>query len=1117
MYNPAKTVTIVCIVGSFDEEYAKLNKEQRRAVDTIDGPLLVIAGPGTGKTQLLSLRAGQILNKTDYGAESILCISFTDNAAQELRERLQRLLGPDGSKVRVFTFHGFGSDIIGRYPEYFDLRRRGLKQLDEIGQYALFEELLATLPFRHPFAGQDENGNFTSLKAIQRGIKAIKQAALEPKDLRMIITANEQAIEKIEPQIRQAFSVPRLSIKMLDKIDQLASEIHSNNVEEVKLGYPSLGQALSHSLGLAVQQARDMGKTGPVGVWRTKHTRIVNGQLVLHARTKLSEFESLVNMFEKYLTILDDRGLFDYEDMILWVLDRLKSSEDLRLTLAEQYLYIMIDEFQDTNGAQNQLIYELSGITHGAEAPNVMAVGDDDQAIMRFQGAEVSNMLDFVRLYKLDDNKIITLADNYRSQPLILDASRKVITQTHDRLEASLVNISISKQLTPRAQPLKPLLDRHQFMSRPEEYAWIAGQIRNIIAEDTPADAIGVIAPKHEMLISLVPYLQAHNISVAYERRENIIDQPIIHQILRTCELLMALANNELSLANSILPEVLSYPSWQLNPSLRVQLALQAEQQRASWLSIMLSQKGKLHSVAEFLISVKDRVHTEPFEQILDIIIGTKPVPGTRLQLSPLRAYYFSKRSEVETPSQFMQLLSHISVLRDSLRSHFKKERYLLKDFLEVMQLYKRSNIKLIDNNPLTYDPSAVQVMTAYGAKGREFNHVFIINATDGAWGPSARGSSNQAYLPENLSIYPTGSTIGDKIRLLYVAMTRAKRYLYISSHSASETGKATKPLSLIEFDGEGWWTAKMMPQPAVPKRVAIVETEWERAYSLPPADMRQLLASKLSIYKLSPTHLKNFLDLRYGGPHRFKIVNLLRFPESKNFSSSFGTSVHSALELAHLEFARTGKLPTIKQVMGYFYEALGGEQLSVIDDSKARRHAEQILPIFYKAEQKRMDKHDLIERSLRADIGHVRLSGKLDKLHFDSATSVRVIDYKTGKAPESHWGLKGLSDSKKTSVHFNRQQLLFYKLLTEQSSINGKSYRVSATELRYVEPRPDNAELVTLTIDEFDALELERMNSLIKSVWQHIMALNFPDTGKYGMSYKDILAFEDDLIGGKI
>ena len=1104
-------------MGKFEQELEKLNKAQRTAVERIEGPLLVIAGPGTGKTQLLSIRAGQILNKTDYGAESILCITFTDNAAQELRERLHRLLGPEGSKVQVFTFHGFGSDIIGRYPEYFDFRRRGLKQLDEIGQYALYEELLSTLPFRHPFAGQDEGGHFTSLKAVQNGVKAIKQAALSTQDLRKIIAANKKSIEKVEPIVRKGFDIPRLSLKLLDGIDQLAQDVHGNQPGEIIPGYQTLEQALGQSLALAVEQAQSEGKTGAVGSWRTKNTRKENGQLVLHARTKLSEFESLVELFEKYQSMLDERGLYDYEDMILWVLDGLKSSEDLRLTLAEQYLYIMIDEFQDTNGAQNQLINELSGVLHGSEQPNVMAVGDDDQAIMRFQGAEVSNMLDFVRLYKLDAKRIIPLIDNYRSQPLILEASRKVITQTNDRLEVSLKALVISKQLRPRSIPLKPLLGRYQFRSRPEEYAWVAGQIKGIIAEGTPADAIGVIAPKHEMLISLVPYLQAHNISVAYERRENIIDQPIVHQLIRICELLAALADNKLALADSMLPEVLSYPFWGLNAEERVKLALRAEKEHRSWLDIMLAEKGKLKNIAQFILMVKDRVHTEPFEQILDVVIGTKEVPGSELAVSPLRGYYFSKHSEAQTPAQFMQLLSHISVLRDSLRAHFKKERYLVKDFLEVMQLYSRSDIKLIDSNPLTHDPSAVQVMTAYGAKGREFNHLFIINATEGTWGPSARSSNNQAYVPENLPIYPAGSTASDKIRLLYVAMTRAKRYLYITSHAASETGKATKPLSLLEFAGDGWWTAEMMPEPVLPKRVSIVETEWERAYSLPPADMRQLLSSKLKEYHLSPTHLKNFLDLRHGGPHHFKIVNLLRFPEAKNFSSSFGTSVHTALELAHLDFIETGKLPTAKQVLGHFNEALDSEQLSTSDDVKARKHAQQILPVFYKTEAKRIDTEDLIERSLKVDTGKVRLSGKLDKLHFENDRDVVVVDYKTGKAPEPQWELSGLSDSKKASVHFNRQQLLFYKLLVELSVINGKPYKVSAAELRYVEPHQGSGELVTLSIDDFDVKELKRASALISAVWQRIMTLNFPDTGKYGTTYKDILAFEDDLLSGKL
>src|ERR1035437_10388980 len=103
----------------FKKRYATLNKAQREAVDAIDGPVMVIAGPGTGKTELLSVRTANILQKTDTLPENILCLTFTDSGANAMRERLTEIMGKDAYKVAIHTFHSFGSEIINQYGEYF--------------------------------------------------------------------------------------------------------------------------------------------------------------------------------------------------------------------------------------------------------------------------------------------------------------------------------------------------------------------------------------------------------------------------------------------------------------------------------------------------------------------------------------------------------------------------------------------------------------------------------------------------------------------------------------------------------------------------------------------------------------------------------------------------------------------------------------------------------------------------------------------------------------------------------------------------------------------------------------------------------------------------------------
>src|ERR1035437_9307828 len=119
---------------NFGEVYKRLNVAQRKAVDTIYGPVLVIAGPGTGKTQLLSARVAHILEVTDTLPQNILCLTFTENGALNMRERLTRFIGPHAYDVQISTYHAFGGNLIRRFPEYFtDLRLE--RPVDQLGKH----------------------------------------------------------------------------------------------------------------------------------------------------------------------------------------------------------------------------------------------------------------------------------------------------------------------------------------------------------------------------------------------------------------------------------------------------------------------------------------------------------------------------------------------------------------------------------------------------------------------------------------------------------------------------------------------------------------------------------------------------------------------------------------------------------------------------------------------------------------------------------------------------------------------------------------------------------------------------------------------------------------------
>ena len=711
------------------------------------------------------------------------------------------------------------------------------------------------------------------------------------------------------------------------------------------------------------------------------------------------------------------------------------------------------------------------------------------------------------------------LIDNYRSPQAVLETSRMVMIQNEDRLEVSLVDFAITKQLQARQKPVESRIERRSFGSRPEEYAWVAQNIREQIDDGTPPEEMGVIAPKHAQLVAIIPHLQAQGIPISYERRENIIDDPAIREVIVILGILQSLSDNRLQLANSLLPEAISFPFWGISPTTRIALALSAEKTGKSWLEAMLESQSELQSIAEFLLTAKDLLYTSPFELVLDVVLGSLPVEGAVLDRSPFRAYYFSAEREAGAGTRFYELLSHLRVLRDRVRQHYTSERTTVSHFLTFIDLFQKSGYRMSDNNPLLQAAKGVQLMTVHGAKGREFHDVYMVGLIESNWGPSAKGNSFRLSLPENLPIYPAGNTREDKIRLLYVALTRSKCNVFLTTHQRQDSGAPAEPLSILPDTDESLWEDQATLKPST-SPMALLETEWRSTYDVPNKPLKELLAPKLATYRLSPTHLKNFLDITRGGPHHFKTVNLLRFPEAKNFSSCFGSAVHHTLERAHLHRKEQGSPPTLAQLLSFFKQAIEHEQLTVDDLAKALLHAEQVLPVFYATEKDRLDTSDIVEQSFQKELGPIRLGGKIDKLHRTKQGNDAqwlLIDYKTGNPPPTGWESKGLSPGKKVGQHFYRQQLLFYKLLAENQLVRGERLRIHAAELRYIEPDRDSGELIQLAIADFPTDELDRLTLLVQAVWTHIQALNFPDTSSYRQDEKGIQAFEEDLLSGHI
>ena len=209
----------------FKTRYNKLNSAQKQAVDTIDGPLLVVAGPGTGKTELLSMRAANILRATDTLPENILCLTFTDSGANAMRARLASIIGTDAYKVSIQTFHSFGTEIINHHSEYF-YRGANFSPADEVDTYSILTDIFEELDYNNPLASK-MNGDFTHLRDTAQVISELKQAGLSSSELLQIIDSNEKLLDAVEPELAAIFAnrISKTTIALLPPIANKIAEL----------------------------------------------------------------------------------------------------------------------------------------------------------------------------------------------------------------------------------------------------------------------------------------------------------------------------------------------------------------------------------------------------------------------------------------------------------------------------------------------------------------------------------------------------------------------------------------------------------------------------------------------------------------------------------------------------------------------------------------------------------------------------------------------------------------------------------------------------------------------------------------------------------------------------
>lgn len=1097
----------------FTAAYAALNSAQKTAVDSIYGPVLVIAGPGTGKTQLLSARVAHILQVTDALAQNILCLTFTESGATNMRERLASFIGQDAYDVQIATYHAFGSSIISRFPEYFtDLRLE--RPIDELGKRQILSEIIDSIDYKNPIKQVRHH-----LGDLVSTISEVKRGLLSPDDLRKLCAENSAIIQQtrgniaslLEPYAARLPSKLSVSEPVFQKI--LAS-IQSNVPASTNLQRPSLAYLAAAELETALSDANAIQKTTPLTKWKNTWLQKDDQNRYLLAGTLESKrIAALADVLEAYQLRLNEKGLYDFDDMILRAIEVLEHHDELRYTLQEQYQFILLDEFQDTNAAQLKLVQLLTDNPAHEGKPNILAVGDDDQAIYAFQGALYSNMLDFYRLYK--DVQVITLEENYRSQVKILQAAQNIAAQIEARLHHNFEGVS--KQLRAvRSEPSDLILTRQSYVSTIAERTGVAAQIHDLIRGGSAPERIVVLAPKHKYLEPLVPYLQQRDIPVSYEKRENILEAPVVRELLTMSKLILALHEGKQSVANALWPEVLSYDFWDFSTSAIWEVSWQANDRRTPWSKLLLESPEFKHA-ALLMLTLAGKVETESVEFMLDALIGTSDVQTHDRELpsvrSSLREYYFAKNGE----GVLYETVTQLTVLRAKLREHTASERGTLglADLLAFVDAYAAAEQPMLNTSPYSQSSAAVQLMTVFKAKGLEFDHVFLIACDDSVWGTKATGVGNKLTLPANLaSIRHAGSTDDERLRLLYVAVTRARYGLHLTSHEKTFSGKETTPIKYfdersganevqeIHILPEGFTHIERISAEQ-PSLEALTLNWQQRHYHITPP-LAELLSHRLKRYQLSATHLTHFLDLKYGGPESFLLGTILRFPSAPSVDTIFGNAIHETLQWIQGEVNRTAKLPSMPETLRHTAAYLEREPLTPEQMVLQTSRAQHALSAYLTNEATKFVKGNVAEKSFRDEgvfIGDVHLGGKIDLLVVDNENkSITVVDYKTGQL-----------GSDPIKLHRYTLQLYCYKLLVENSRTY-RGYSVEAGKLVFVEPTANGA-IISKEI-AFTDKHVQRTKQLLTALWRRVITLDMPSTDGFGDSLKDSIAFEDMLIG---
>ena len=987
------------------EVLRQLNKGQKAAVDRIEGPVMVIAGPGTGKTHILAARVGNILLKTDVNARNILCLTFTEAAVLAMRKRLLSFIGPEAYRVHIYTFHSFCNRVIQDNLELFG--KQELEPLNDLERISLIRGLIDRLPYRHPLRQGRANPYFYErhLRTLFRWMK------LERWDATMIRARSKDYLVSLPERKEFIYQVNRGSIRK--------GTVKRAKVEIVRL--------------------------------------------------KMHRLEAAADLFEAYNDALRQARRYDYEDMILWVIRAFEQHQYLLRSYQEQYQYFLVDEFQDTNGAQNEVIRNLVAYWPN---PNLFIVGDDDQSIFEFQGARLKNLVDFYRKYQ-EDIGLFVLEENYRSSQLILDGAEALIGQNEKRIVHSLEGVDVRKVLRAKNPDYADLVfwpEVVSYKNRFQEEVGVLEAIRGLKEEGYPLDEIAIIYARHRQARNIILLLEKHGIPYQTQRKINLLDIPLMIQFRKMLEYLVV-ESEQPGRADHLLYRMLHFRFLKIVrrdvEKLSWHLARESERERGAWKRAIadanlhqqlgLKSGGELRSLSEFLEEAVQRSFQDSLAYLMEWLINR----------SGILRYAIAQAERVWLVQVLKSLMDFVKT------ENYKKPRLTLKGLLDLFAQLDDNFLSIEVINEIKAH-QGVNLLTAHGAKGLEFGRVFIIDAVKENWEPASRAGAFQFTLPDTLTYSGEEDAMEARRRLFYVAMTRARENVRVSY---GEENGAGKPLERAVFVNEILAAGKAVVRPAKLSESAILETQILELSKQEKPLIRTLedkwIDDLLAGFRLSASALAQYLSCPLG----FYYEYILRIPYLPSEAAIYGTAVHGALYhyFVRMLSDKEKSFPGPGGLVEYFEREmeLRRTDLSYQNYLRYLEQGRHHLPALYDRKAGRWNRDVKVEMTIReVEVEGVPLTGTIDKIEFIDGQLASIVDYKTGGHDKSK-----LSRPTKARPHGGNywRQLVFYKILFEAYDISDRV--VKEGKIVYIDPDPSgNFKEAGLELERTDVKAVKRL-----------------------------------------